>query len=297
MGLEVSDPAAELPEDDFDPTADEELADSDPDVSLDDIVHSLARLLPDGQELRWFEAQMSAAEALTTLQRAGYSQAPVRQGGRYLGVFSYRSFARAVTMVGSSGPLADLTVSDCLEQLPFASVADKIEDIFDGLDKFDAVLVGSREDARGIITVMDTLRYLFELANAYVLMQQIELGLRHAIRICVDGPGLAECVELVVAQKYKASGREPPQQLGDMDLTDLGSLITSRRTQDRFVPVFGANTALVKSLVDPLPPIRNDLFHFKRSLSIDDYERLATTRDWLFRKLENAEAPPALGAV
>jgi hypothetical protein len=142
---------------------------------------------------------------------------------------------------------------------------------------------------------MDTLRYLFELANAYVLMQQIELGLRHAIRICVDEQGLAECVELSVAQKYRASGREPPRQLGDMDLTDLGSMITSRRTQERFVRVFGANTAVVKSLLNPLPPIRNDLFHFKQSLSIDDYERLATTRDWLFGKLENAAAPPALG--
>ena len=147
-----------------------------------------------------------AAEALTVLQRAGYSQAPVRQGVRYVGVFSYRSFARAVTMVGSSVLLADLTVSDCLEQLPFASVDDKIEDIFDGLDKFDAVLVGSRENARGIVTVMDTLRYLFELANAYVLMQQIELGLRHGIRICVDERGLAQCVELAIAKKYEAFG-------------------------------------------------------------------------------------------
>lgn len=284
-------------EDDFDPTADEELADSAHETSLGEIVHSLARLLPDDQVLDWFDADLLTSEALTRLQRAGYSQAPVRRGLRFVGVFSYRSFARAVTTVGSSGPLAELTVSDCLEQLPFASVDDKIEDIFDDLDKVDAVLVGSREDVRGIVTVMDTLRYLFELANAYVLMQQIELGLRHGIRICVDEAGLAECVELAIARKYEASGRKPPQQLGDMDLTDLGSLITSGRTRGRFVQVFGANTALVKSLIDPLPPIRNDLFHFRRSLSLDDYERLATTRDWLFRKLEDAEAPPALGAV
>lgn len=292
----MSDAAAEFPED-IDPTADEELAEPDHEVSLEEIVHSLARLLPDRQELRWLSAEMPVAEALTVLQRARYSQAPVRQGARYLGVFSYRSFARAVTLVGSAGPLENLTVSDCLEQLPFASVHDRIEDIFDDLDRFDAVLVGSREEARGIVTVMDTLRYLFELANAYVLMQQIELGLRHAIRICVDEQGLAACVELAVVQKYKASGREPPQQLGDMDLTDLGAMITSRRTQEHFVRVFGPNTAVVKSLLNPLPPIRNDLFHFKRSLSVDDYERLATTRDWLFRKLENAEALPALGAV
>lgn len=89
----MSDPATEFSEDDFDPTADEELADSDDEISLEEIVHSLARLLPDRQELQWFDAQLPAAEGLTALQRAGYSQAPVRQGERYLGVFSYRSFA------------------------------------------------------------------------------------------------------------------------------------------------------------------------------------------------------------
>jgi hypothetical protein len=293
----VSDPAAEFQEDDFDPTADEELAESEYEISLEEIVHSLARLLPDDQELQWFDADRLASDALIKLQRAGYSQAPVRQGTRYVGVFSYRSFARAVTMVGSAGPLAGLTVSDCLEELPFATVHDKIEDVFEDLDRFDAVLVGSREDVRGIVTVMDTLRYLFELANPYVLMQQIELGLRHSIRRCVDDRGLAESVELVVAQRYRRRGNEPPQRLPDMYLTDLLALITADLSQERFVPVFGANTALVKSLLDPLPRIRNDLFHFKGSLPLDDYERLATTRDWLLRKLANAEVPPALGAA
>jgi len=288
----MSDAAAETLEEDFDPTAEDDLAESEHELSLDEIVHSLARLLPDRQELQWFEAHTAVEEALTVLRRTGFSQAPVRQGNRYVGVFSYRSFARAVTLAGSSGPLSDLAVSDCLEQLQFATPDDKLEDIFDDLDRDDAVLVGSREDPRGIVTVMGTLRYLFELANAYVLMQQIELGLRHAIRICTNDQELAECVDLAVAQKYGASGREAPRRLGDMDLTDLIALLTSRRTKDRFARVFGANANLVKSLLDPLPPIRNDLFHFKRSLSVDDYERLATTRDWLIRKIQSAESPP-----
>src|SRR4051812_33963252 len=54
---DVSDPAAEFPED-SDPTADEELGESDREISLDEIVHSLARLLPDRQELQWFDAQL-----------------------------------------------------------------------------------------------------------------------------------------------------------------------------------------------------------------------------------------------
>ena len=279
---------------DFDPTAEDDLSDLEQDISLDEIVHSLSRLLPDDQELTWFEADTPVADALTILQRTGFSQAPVRQGQRCVGVFSYRSFARMAMMAGDTGPLADLAVADCIDQLPFATVEERIEDIFDDLDKFDAVLVGSREDPRGIVTVMDTLRYLFKLANGFVLMQQIELGLRHGIRICVVEHELVECIGLVIARKYEESNRAIPQRLGDMDLTDLISLITSRRTSERFFGVLGRNTPLVKSWLDPLPSIRNDLFHFKKSLSVDDYERLATTRDWLLNRIETAErAAPA----
>ncbi len=286
---EISDQSEDALRVDFDPTAEADLAEIDDNVSLDEIVHSLSRLLPDSQDLMWFEADMAVDEALVALQRKGFSQTPVRQGTRYVGVFSYRSFARMATMAGNTGPLADLTVSDCIEQIPFASVEERIEDIFDDLDKFDAVLVGSRDDPRGLVTGMDALRYLFELANGYVLMQQIELGLRHAIRICVDDPGLAESIGLVLAGKYEESNRPTPQRLGDMDMTDLISLITSRRTGKRFVRVFGPNTPRVKSWLSPLPPIRNDLFHFRKSLSVDDYERLATTRDWLLKRIETAE--------
>ena len=274
---------------DIDPTADGALVEVDHEISLAEIVHSLSRLLPDSQNLTWFEAGTPVSDALVVLQRTGYSQAPVRQGQRYVGVFSYRSFARMAAMAGNTGPLTNLTVADCVDQLPFATVDETIEDIFGHLDKFDAVLVGSRDEPRGIVTVMDTLRYLFKLANGYVLMQQVELGLRHAIRICVDDRILAESVEIVLAKKYEASNHPAPQRLVDMNITDLISLITSRRTSERFFAVFGHNTPLVKSSVDPLPRIRNDLFHFRNSLSIDDYERLATTRDWLLNRLDAAE--------
>ncbi len=288
---EISDQAEDALEVDFDPTAEADLAEIDDDVSLAEIVHSLSRLLPDNQDLTWVEADMAVADALVVLQRTGFSQAPVRQGTRCVGVFSYRSFARMATTAGNTGPLADRTVADCIEKIHFASVEERIEDIFDNLDKFDAVLVGSRDDTRGLVTGMDALRYLFELANGYVLMRQIELGLRHAILICVDDDRgwLAESIGRVLAKKYEGSKRPTPQRLRDMEMTDLISLITSGPTCKRFVRVFGPNTLGVKGWLSPLPEIRNDLFHFKQSLSVDDYERLATTRDWLLNRIGMAE--------
>lgn len=282
-------------EDDFDPTASSGAVELEPDrdndneIALAEIAHSLARLLPNDQELLWFEATMSVAEALTTLHRSKFSQGPVRQNGHFIGVFSYRSFARAAATLGSTGPLADLAVIDCLETLPFATTEERIDEIFDDLDRYDAVLVGSRNDPRGIVTVMDALRYLFDISNAYVLMQQIELGLRHAIRMCVSAGELEGCVDLVLRQKYASRKREPPARLEDMELSDVVALITSTKTSSSFVSVLGSNVPHNKSMLQPLPQIRNELFHFKGALLLDDYERLATTRDWLFKKIEIAD--------
>ena len=75
-----------------------------------------------------------------------------------------------------------------------------------------------------------------------------------------------------------------------MELSDLESIIVSGRTRDRFSPVFGQNTDVAKSFLRELPRIRNDLFHFRRALAVDDYERLAATRNWLFMKIDVAEA-------
>src|SRR5688500_19054245 len=107
----MSDEVPDIEECDLDPTAVEELTDLDDEVTLEEIFHRLSRLLPDAQELLWFDASTLASDALTVLQRSGFSQAPVRQGTRYRGVFSYRSFARAVTVVGSPGSkVSGLTV-------------------------------------------------------------------------------------------------------------------------------------------------------------------------------------------
>jgi CBS domain-containing protein len=277
---------------DFDPTAETDYLDLPAEqASLDEILHRLSRLLPDGQELEWLGADDSVFEALTKLQRSRYSQAPVRGAAGYVGAFSYRSFAKAVALVGRGRSAEGLTVGDCLEDLPFADAHKTLEDVFTDLDAYDAVLLGGRDELVGIVTVMDALRYLYELANAYVLMQQIELGLRHGIRICVDDSALAECVDQAIAQKYRETSREVPTQLGDLELSDLQAMITSRRTKDRFIRVFGHNVDVVKAWLAPLPALRNDLFHFRRPLSVDDYERLAATRDWLLKRLELAEAP------
>src|SRR5439155_23240889 len=115
-------------------------------------------------------AGTSALDGLRELARHSYSQAPVMRADRCIGVFSYRSFARGVAAFpqGRSN-VAEILVEDCVEQLPYVRLEDNIEDIFDALDRNDAVLVGEPGRLLAIVSPMDALYYLYGIANGYVL--------------------------------------------------------------------------------------------------------------------------------
>ncbi|MBX7135373.1 MAG: hypothetical protein K1X67_22105 [Fimbriimonadaceae bacterium] len=261
-----------------------------------DMYQRVRQLVPAEQELLTLDAGTSALEGLRQLGRHSYSQAPVISARGCIGVFSYRSFARTVAAFpeGKSG-FAQIAVEDCIEQIPYVRLEDNIADIFDKLDRYNAVLVGEPTRLLAITSSIDALNYLYEIANGYVLMRQIELALRHIIRFSTTAETLAECVSAAVTQKYVQQRRDAPERLEEMDFSDLYTIITSGRTWSHFTCVLGGNLDLVKTRLAGLSTIRNDLFHFRRQISAEEYETLAMTRNWLLLKIDFAEA--AMGSA
>jgi predicted transcriptional regulator len=257
-----------------------------------DMYQRVKQLVPGDQELLTLDAGTSALEGLRELGRHSYSQAPVISARGCIGVFSYRSFARTVAAFpeGKSG-FAQIPVEDCVEQLPYVRPEDNIEDIFDKLNHYNAVLVGEPPRVHAITSSMDALYYLYELANGYVLMKQIELALRYIVRFSTTAEIFTECVRVAVAQKYVQQRRDAPERIEDMEFSDLCTIITSGRTWSNFTSVLGRNRDLVQTRLSGLSSIRNDLFHFRRQISAEEYETLAMTRDWLLLKIEFAETP------
>ena len=180
-------------------------------------------------------------------------------------------------------------------KLPYFRPDDSIEDIFDSLDRHNAVLVGEPTHVRAVASPMDALYYLYGIANGYVLMRQIELGLRHIITLSTTPNSLAECIRAAVEQKYVKQNRTVPKRLQDMEFSDLRSILTSGKTWENFAGVLGGNIDLVKT-VPPLEKIRNALFHFRRQIRADEYESLAFTRNWLILRIEFAETSSPGGA-
>jgi predicted transcriptional regulator len=266
---------------------------SDEIQSVTNLFHRLNSVLPVDQRVVSVSPDTLAVEALRTMGTHGYSQLPIMVDKEVLGVFSYRSFSRAVikhTPGGANNDVlapSELTVEDCRETAIFARVTDEFNQWFEAIDKNDAILVGDPNRLQGIVTAMDILCYLYDVASPMVLVGEVELALRGLIRLAVDPTTLAECAQECLT-RYNASNR--PTRLEEMNFGDYIQIIGHENRWTHFDGVFGSTRIKTAAKLNQLRELRNTVFHFRRKLSVEEYESLAGGRDWLLMKARVAEA-------
>lgn len=254
-------------------------------------VRRLNNVLPDQQEIVDAAPEMPAREALLLMEKHGFSQLPVRLGEEVIGVFTYRSFARGVAKSKDERDVASLPVSEFVEQLRYVRTSDPFDELLDELEARDAVLVGDPERLLGIATPMDILRYLYEVAHAYVLLQEIELALRELIRLSATPEQLDECARRALAGAYPAEDNIP-RVLEAMTFSDYVSILARGDSWGLFEQAFGARRDRVRSRLKEVRDLRNDAFHFRRTLTVEDHDQLRGSRDWLFLRLRLSKPDP-----
>lgn len=261
-------------------------------ASLTELFHRLNSVLPDDQRMTSVPGDMLASEALEILREHRYSQLPVLIGNEVIGMFSYRSFSRTVMELSSGkasarGLLEDLTVEECYEPADFARVTDEFQRWFDTLDDHNSVLVGEPQRLQGIVTPMDVLRYLYQVAKPFVLVAEIETCLRALMRIAATHEQLAECAKTSLSRIY--SEEKLPTHLEEMPFNDYVQIIGDGRNWSRFQPVFRGTRERTRAKLEEMNALRNAVFHL-REVSVEDHQRLAALRDWMLMKARAADA-------
>jgi hypothetical protein len=137
-------------------------------------------------------------------------------------------------------------------------------------------------------TPIDVVIYLQGVANAFVLLEEIELSLRAMIRKAVDESALKACIDNSLKGVYPPD--KLPGRLEDMTVHDLVQVVRARRNWEKFTPVFGGSRERINARLSPLPNLRNDVFHFRREITVEDHQVLADLRDWLLMKIRTVEA-------
>jgi predicted transcriptional regulator len=261
-----------------------------------ELFHRINRIIPPDQELLTVPPNCKVRDAVALMRKHSYSQVPVVQHGRVFGVFSFRSFsikaARKTLDDFTKEKCApgDLAVDEYLEEFEFARVTEEMSRVFDAMDRDSGILIGTPERLIGILTPMDFLLYLYQVASPFVMLSEIELALRALIGIALT----EEQITLAARRSLKSAyGSEDlvPTTLVDMTFDNYRSLVSHGDNWTNLESVFGGTRTLTGGKLKEIGEIRNDLFHFKREITVEDHQTLADHRNWLLNKIKQTETP------
>lgn len=260
-----------------------------------EVFHRINRIIPLDQSVLTIPPTCRVRDAIALMRTHGYSQLPVVENGEVLGVFSFRSFAydAATTTLEECTKQkcapGDLPVDEFLEQFEFARVTEEMSRAFDAMDRDNGILIGTPERLVGILTPMDFLRYLYQVASPFVMVSEIELALRALIRIALSTEQIVAAARRCLLSAY-GSEDKVPTCVEEMSFANYQSVVSHGENWRELEPVFGGTRTRVSAKLKEISAIRNDLFHFKREITMQDHQTLAGHRNWLLSKIKQAEA-------
>jgi hypothetical protein len=75
-----------------------------------------------------------------------------------------------------------------------------------------------------------------------------------------------------------------------MTFNDYVQMIGDGRSWDHFQKFMGGNRVRTRAKLEQLRDLRNVVFHFKRGITVEEYETLAAGREWMLLKARATEA-------
>ena len=261
-----------------------------------ELFHQLNRLIPVDQDVLSVRPDDLVRDAVAQMALQGYSSVPVKdERGIVRGVFSLETFAKKA----ARGTLedwkkdqcapGDWTVAEVLEQFSFARLDSEMDGVFAALEENSGILVGSPEKLVGILTPIDFLKYLYEVASPYVMVSEIELALRALISKYLTRDELEAVANRVLTGTYGEG--KVPTTLDRMSFDNYRTLICSPDAWSTwFKPVFGGTPQRMSGRLKQVGDIRNELFHFRRSGTIEDHLVLRDCRNLLLLTVEIEDA-------
>jgi hypothetical protein len=121
------------------------------------------------------------------------------------------------------------------------------------------------------------------------MVSEIELALRALIRIALTPEQLADAAKRCLSSAY-GGDEKVPTILEDMTFDNYQSLVSHGETWKDIEAMFGGTRTRAVAKLKEVGAIRNDLFHFRRQITMEDHETLAVHRNWLLNKIKQAEA-------
>jgi CBS domain-containing protein len=270
-------------------------------------------------------------EAIELMAENDYSQLPVVEAGKALGLVTTTSALNAMCQLGVQPE--SLYVTNAIKR-SFAKVRpdDELIDLIVRLKTDSAVLVvDHRERLSGILTSFDAMEFFRVWAEERMLVEDIEAALRECVLLPFKGeddPALADAIKRVksradsearplrkalaafltargepvsmsdeqVRAAFEAGflGDKPPV-FTDLDLSDFIQLFLAKERWSFYAPVVAPDASTIRSLLDEVRKTRNALAHLRGEITAEERNRLKYCNDLLIVSLRllRARVAPA----
>jgi hypothetical protein len=229
-------------------------------------------LIPEGQVLKTIDHRMQCGKAMKILLETGYTALPVTsEGGEIVGVVTLNSINEFLIADSEfrdrSNPKKRATVHDCLlgdvmcavEFVRFVPPKAYLDDCIDW-EQIDHVIVGSPDKPLGMLTITDIWRKLDDFTELFVLIEEIEIGLRRVIQRIIREQGFTED-DLVYHDGESPKGTMTTLDLQLVTFHSYRYLFDSPRFAPHADPLLGPIDTLNVQLKE-VNGIRNKVMHF-----------------------------------
>ncbi|HEU4321907.1 MAG TPA: DUF4268 domain-containing protein [Roseiflexaceae bacterium] len=242
----------------------------------------------EGRELTTIPGTHKVSDALRVMITHDFSYLPVVDAQeRLTGVISEQTIVRKYYHFNGEKLLFDLEIAHCQTR---ATTLPPTADIFDALVPLQAVgaiIVVDEGRPIGIITDYDTTRFFREYSEGIILAQDIEFNLRRHIEdvFPLDSPLLdAGLIAAFGVTKDQRRAGRPYREYNELTLWDHVQLIVNETNWPKFEPALKPREVFQKML-EPVRKARNQMAHFRGSLTPVQLDALKQASYWLDNRL------------
>ena len=221
-------------------------------------------LIPEGQVLRTIDQTTSCRDALNEMLENDYSALPVvGADGRVLGVVTLESLLEYFKSLTTNIKLTKVLNGDvraAYERAKFIAPDAYIDERVDWM-AIQHVIVGTPEEPIGLLTIADIWLKLNTFSESFVLVHEIERGLRTLIEhVAHDN----ECTpDDYISEMTLQAGAPFPNTLSELSFAQYQGVMCSEFSGPHFEPYLGNPSQVFHDLFKQVNQIRNAVMHFR----------------------------------
>lgn len=215
-------------------------------------------------ELETVDAQDTLISAIETMFKKGYTQLGVERDHEIVGMVSYRSISRVLSILqalGTNENLSDRRVGIAVEDInPIVEPNEDLIVLFDLLSEDPYVLVQPLEDASfEILTNYDLLHYLRDSIEPFLLVEDIERSIRTLIQ-----DAFPDNLDEELQRFFNDKDIRTPTRIDDCSFGHYTQFIPQNWPQfEEYFKETESDGNFVRRLLEEIGRIRNKIFHFR----------------------------------